>query len=92
MDDDSYCHTFDFIIGVIFYDTTSVYPLLELISTYGVERINSLSYTISADAIEGTLTKEQRIEAYEFCDLSFGPCNVGYSMLIYMDFFFYALL
>lgn len=78
VDDDSYCHTFDFIIGVIFYDTTSAYPLFELISTYGVEQINSLSYTISVDAIEGSLSNEQRIEAYNFCDLSFGPCNVRF--------------
>lgn len=76
MTDDSYCQVFDFMIGVIFYDTTSPLPLFELVARYGVAAINDLSYNASADAIEESLTAEERGAAYSFCDLSFGPCNV----------------
>ena len=80
MDDDSYCHTFDFLIGVIFCDTTSAFPLFELISTYGMDQLNNLAYNISADAIERTLSDDERMAAYSFCVLSFGPCNVSQDM------------
>ena len=74
---DSYCQVFDFVIGVIFYDTNSTLPLFELISTHGVDRINHLSYNISVDGADQTMFHpDTRKEAYEFCDLSFGPCNV----------------
>lgn len=66
----------DFIIGVIFYDFSNAYPLFELISTYGMENINTMAYKIAVDTIEGSLSEEERQEAYDFCDLSFGPCNV----------------
>lgn len=74
---DSYCQIFDFVIGVIFYDRSDAYPLFELISTYGTDMINKLSYDISCDGAQRTLfSPEERKEAYNFCNLSFGPCNV----------------
>lgn len=77
--DSSYCQVFDFMIGVIFFNTTSAYPIMELIGKYGVENINRLAYNISADAIESSLSVQDRAEAYRFCNLSFGPCNVSSS-------------
>lgn len=62
---------------MIFYDTNSTLPLFELISTHGVDHINHLSYNISVDGADQTMFHpDTRRDAYEFCDLSFGPCNV----------------
>ena len=55
-----------------------------LICRHGAQRVNELAYNMSTDAIDGYLkTPKQRKEAYDFCDLSFGPCSV--SVVKYID-------
>lgn len=65
------------VIGVVFYDTDSPYPIFELISKYGTNAVNRLAYNISVDAVWQIFHDDQeRKDAYQFCTLSFGPCSV----------------
>jgi hypothetical protein len=65
------------MIGVIFYDAPTAVPLLELLYAYGIDAIVDLSYNITVDAVVQKLyTPEERREAYQFCNISFGPCSV----------------
>lgn len=77
---DSYCNTIDLVIGALFYDfeeDLSLLPIFELVANHGVAYASHLAYNVTVDGMDQKIFgHEERHAAYDFCTLSFGPCNV----------------
>lgn len=77
---DSYCNVFDFLLGILVYNSTTIDPMIELILTVDFPRSNMTNknaYDVSLDPfVEKYDTVAERKEIYDFCTMSYGPCSV----------------
>lgn len=77
---ESYCNVFDFLLGVLVYNTTDIDPMIELILTIDFPRsnlTNKKAYNISLDPFVDNKfdTVAEREGIYAFCSMSYGPCS-----------------
>ena len=77
----SYCNIYDFLLGVLTYNSTVIDPMVELIMTLDFpdsNHTNRLAYEISLDPfVDKYDSAAERGGIYDFCTLSFGACSVA---------------